>query len=117
MVDGAEHLTSCHLLAFLSAFSYIQLMQNSAPSTICWCQCDIQIDLGHSNAWNIRRLVNVLFAPATQCITLKIVRFLHVALLLLFWLCNIVQTLRVTTAGVKTNINNLTLHYTVCTAL
>ena len=73
MVDGAEHLTSCHLLAFLSAFSSIQLMQNSAPSTVYWCQCDIRIDLGHSNAWNIRRLVNELSAPATQCITLKIV--------------------------------------------
>ena len=45
MVDGAEHLTSCHLLAFLSAFSYIQLMQNSSPSTIYWCQCDIQMML------------------------------------------------------------------------
>ena len=43
MVDGAEHLISCHWLAFLSAFSHLQLIQNSAPSTICWCQCDIRI--------------------------------------------------------------------------
>ena len=33
MVDGAEHLISCHWLAFLSAFSHLQLIQNSAPST------------------------------------------------------------------------------------
>ena len=45
MVDGAEHLISCHLLAFLSAFSHLQLIQNSAPSTICWCQWDIRIPL------------------------------------------------------------------------
>ena len=43
MVDGAEHLISCQWLAFLSAFSHLQLIQNSGPSTICWCQCDIQI--------------------------------------------------------------------------
>ena len=43
MVDGAEHLISCDWLAFLSAFSHLQLIQNSAPSTICWCQCDIRI--------------------------------------------------------------------------
>ena len=36
MVDGADHLISCHWLAFLSAFSHLQLIQNSAPSTICW---------------------------------------------------------------------------------
>jgi hypothetical protein len=50
-------------------------MQNSAPSTIYWCQCDIRIDLGHSNAWNIRRLVNVLFAPATQCTEVRFASF------------------------------------------
>ena len=43
MVDGAEHLIRCDWLAFLSAFSYLQLIQNTAPSTICWCQCDIRI--------------------------------------------------------------------------
>ena len=43
MVDGAKHLISCHWLAFLSAFSHLQLIQNSVPSTICWCQCDILI--------------------------------------------------------------------------
>ena len=43
MVNGAEHLISGHWLAFLSAISHLQLIQNSTPSTICWCQCDIQI--------------------------------------------------------------------------
>ena len=43
MVDSAEDLTSCHWIAFFSAFSHLHLVQNSASSTICWCQCDIQI--------------------------------------------------------------------------
>ena len=43
MVDSVEHLISCHWLAFLSAFSHLQRIQNSAPSTVCWCQYDIQI--------------------------------------------------------------------------
>ena len=30
MVDGAEHLISCHSLAFLSAFSHLQLIQNTS---------------------------------------------------------------------------------------
>ena len=34
MGDGAEHLISYHWLAFLSAFIYLQLIQNSVPSTI-----------------------------------------------------------------------------------
>ena len=46
MVDGAERLISCHWRAFLSAFSHSQLIQKSAPSTICWCQCDIRIITG-----------------------------------------------------------------------
>ena len=49
MVDGAEHLISCHWPAFLSAFSHLQLIQNSAPSTICWCQCDIR--MGYKAKW------------------------------------------------------------------
>ena len=32
MVDGAEHLISCHWLPFLCAFSHLQLIQNSAPN-------------------------------------------------------------------------------------
>ena len=42
MVDGAEYLI---WLGFLSAFSHLQLIQNLAPSTICWCQCDIRIEI------------------------------------------------------------------------
>ena len=43
MVDGAEHLISCDWLVFLSAFSHLQLIQNSVPFTIFWRQCDIWI--------------------------------------------------------------------------
>ena len=43
MVDGAKFWISCQWLAFLSIFSRWQLIQNSAPSTIMWRQCDIQI--------------------------------------------------------------------------
>ena len=43
MVDAAEFLISYQWLAFLSNFSWWQLIQNSAPSTIVWRQCDIWI--------------------------------------------------------------------------
>ena len=33
----------CHWLASLSAFSHLQLIQNSVPFTIFWRQCDIWI--------------------------------------------------------------------------
>ena len=47
MVDGAQFGISCQRLAFLISLSHLQLIQNSAPSTIVWRQCDIQItDLG-----------------------------------------------------------------------
>ena len=43
MLDGAEHLISCHWIAFLSGFSHLQLIQNSAPSIIRFCLCNIWI--------------------------------------------------------------------------
>ena len=45
MVDGTEFWNICKLPAFLSNFSRLQVIQNSAPSTIVWCQCDIQLGL------------------------------------------------------------------------
>ena len=44
MVDGAEFWISCKQPAFLSRFSHLQVIQNSAPSTTAWRQCDIRIE-------------------------------------------------------------------------
>ena len=43
MVDGARFWISCKRPAFFSSFGRLQLVQNSAPSTIVWCQIDIRI--------------------------------------------------------------------------
>ena len=45
MVDGAKFWISCKQPAFLSSFSRLQVIQNSAPSTILWRQCDIRIEV------------------------------------------------------------------------
>ena len=45
MVDGAEFWISSKQPAFLSSFSPTQVIQNSAPSTIVWRQCDFRIEL------------------------------------------------------------------------
>ena len=63
MVDSAEHLISCHWLAFLSGFSHIQLIQISAPSTICWCQCDIQILVTKTSYWPDFSAILLLWYP------------------------------------------------------
>ena len=41
MVDGAEYWISCKRPAFLSSFSRLQVIRNSAQSAIVWHQCDI----------------------------------------------------------------------------
>ena len=43
MADGAKFWIGYQWLAFLINLSSWQLIQNSAPSAIMWCQCDIQI--------------------------------------------------------------------------
>ena len=45
MVDSAKFWISYHRLAFHSIFSPWQPIQNSAPSTIVWHQCDIRIEI------------------------------------------------------------------------
>ena len=45
MVDGTKFLITCRRLKELRKASRLQLIQNSAPSTIYWCQCDIQMML------------------------------------------------------------------------
>ena len=45
MVDAAELLINCKQPAFLSSFSRLQVIQNLAPSTIVWHQCDIRMFL------------------------------------------------------------------------
>ena len=55
MVDGSKFWISYQRLAFLSSFSRWQLIQNLAPSTIVWHQCDIWIGLKlrKQNSWAI----------------------------------------------------------------
>ena len=43
MVDGAEFRITCKGVKLLRKASHLQVIQNSAPSTILWRQCDIQI--------------------------------------------------------------------------
>ena len=43
VTEGAEFRISCKRPAFLSNFSRLQLIQNSAPSVTRWRQCDIRI--------------------------------------------------------------------------
>ena len=50
MLDGAKLWISCEWLAFLNISGRSQMIQNSAPSTIVWCQCDIRI--GSNNPQN-----------------------------------------------------------------
>ena len=44
MVDGTKFYISCKWLRSLRKGSHWKLIQNSAPFTIVWCQCDIWID-------------------------------------------------------------------------
>ena len=44
MVEGDEFWISCKWLTALRKASQSQVIKCSAPSTICWRQCDIQID-------------------------------------------------------------------------
>ena len=55
MVDGAELWIGYKWPAFLSSFSCLQMIQNSAPFTIMWPQCDIRIQL-----WDIDIFVSIL---------------------------------------------------------
>ena len=43
MADGAKFWITCKRLKLLRKAGRLQLIQNSAPSTIVWRQCDIQI--------------------------------------------------------------------------
>ena len=45
MVDGAEFWITCKGLKLLRKTVRLQLIQNSAPSTILWRQCDIPINM------------------------------------------------------------------------
>ena len=45
MVDGAKFWITCKWLTLLRKAGCLQLIQNLAPSTIVWCQCDIRIGL------------------------------------------------------------------------
>ena len=44
MVNGTEFWITCKRLKLLRKAGRLQLIQNSAPSTIVWRQCDIRMD-------------------------------------------------------------------------
>ena len=52
MVDGAEFWIGCKWLKALRKASQSQLIKCSAPSTICWRQCDIwMLPILDTNLW------------------------------------------------------------------
>ena len=57
MVNGAKCLISYQRLAFLSSFGPWQLIQNLAPSSIIWRQCDIEIVIGQTKLINFHQIV------------------------------------------------------------
>ena len=61
IVYGAEFWISCKRPAFLSTFSRLQKIQNSAPSTILGRQCDIRIHFGRQSSRY------VFFVLVTDC--------------------------------------------------
>ena len=69
MVDGAEFWISCQWLAYISILCCRQLIQNSAPSTICWCHCDIWIGLKSFSPFQSQnRIYRVCFSCQTLCL-------------------------------------------------
>ena len=65
MVDGTEFWISCKRPAFLSSFSRFQVIQNSAPSTIVWRQCDIWIARKSVRKNSISRMSPACFCNLT----------------------------------------------------
>ena len=75
MIDAAEFWINCKLPAFLSSFSHLQVIQNLAPSTILWCQCDIQMALLNS-FFSVFIVLYIYFAT-----TLRLGTFLSIDLI------------------------------------
>ena len=55
LVDGAKFLIHYQQQAFLSSFGCWQLIQNLAPSTIVWGQCDMGIDMQNGPEFQIKK--------------------------------------------------------------
>ena len=60
MLDDAEFWISCKRLKALRKASQWQLIKCSAPSTICWCQCDIRIGC----IWGLCMILHILILNA-----------------------------------------------------
>ena len=79
MLDGVKFWISYQQLAFLNSLCRLQLIQNSAPPTICWCQCDIRIDVLLSNFYFRAKIdffivfyvIQFFSAVATMCKNFK----------------------------------------------
>ena len=70
MVDSAEFWISCKWLKALRKTSQSQLIKCSAPSTICWCQCDIGIIIAVMKT-------NIFFLFSSPVITTALFFFLY----------------------------------------
>ena len=62
-------------LAFLSSFGPWQLIQNLAPSSIIWRQCDIEIVIGQTKLINFHQIVKPwnflpIFPKYLECVSL-----------------------------------------------
>ena len=71
MVDGAEFRITCMGLKLLRKAGRLELIQNSAPSTIVWCQCDIRIHYSISMVIQVLHIMKGL-KDATKSIHLCI---------------------------------------------
>ena len=82
MVDGIEIWITCKRLKLMRKAGSLQLIPNSAPSTIVWCQCEIWIenkqklhckvvyflwDLGDLSLTSVTQPIYDTFVSSKQC--------------------------------------------------
>ena len=85
MVDGTEFWITCKRPAFLSSFSRLLVIQNLAPSTMVWHQCDIRI-----TAWTlavqleIPQILHSLFGNQQIICNMFTNRFHHMSIVHVF---------------------------------
>ena len=90
------YICHCHWLAFLSAFSHLQLIQNSAPSSICWCQSDIRIVSLKWYCHHLFEFIDFKTIKVISCFNLK--RMKKVTR----WRCNTKKNLKTTISALLT---------------
>ena len=71
MVDGDDFWINGKQPAFLSSFSHLQVIQNSAPSTIVWRHCDIGMEKKQANLILVMAVSNLYKLPCLDFRHLK----------------------------------------------